>query len=92
MGINSVLEDLNNKHTGTIPYYLKDGTSLSLERKYKNSEAQKNYQYPHAYEGHYIKQQYLPDEIKDKRYYEPTDLGYEIEIKKYLNKTKYSPE
>jgi len=92
MGINSVLEDLNNKHTGTIPYYLKDGTSLSLERKYKNSESQKNYQYPHAYEGHYIKQQYLPDELKDKRYYEPTDLGYEIEIKKYLNKTKYSPE
>ncbi|OJV62138.1 MAG: AAA family ATPase [Clostridiales bacterium 38-18] len=92
MGINLVLEDLNNKHTGTIPYYLKDGTSLSLERKYKNSETTKQYLYPHAFEGHYVKQQYLPDEIKDKKYYEPTDLGYEAEIKKYLNKTKYAPE
>ncbi|MDH8677113.1 replication-associated recombination protein A [Fusibacter bizertensis] len=91
-GINEVLDDISNIHTGTIPYYLKDGTSLSLERKYRQSDNMKSYEYPHAYETHYVKQQYLPDEIKDKRYYRPTDLGYETKINEYLKKTKYAPE
>lgn len=92
LGIDEVLSDLNNLHTGNIPYYLKDGTSLSLERKYNRSENLKKYEYPHAFNDHYVKQQYLPDEIKDKRYYRPTELGYEAKISDYLKKTKYSPE
>ena len=47
------------------------------------------YIYPHNYDGHYIEQQYLPDELKDMRFYEPGDLGYEKTIKAYLNKTKF---
>ena len=35
------------------------------------------YKYAHDYPGHYVDQQYLPDEIKDARFYEPGDLGYE---------------
>ncbi len=92
LAIDEVLEDLNNIQTGSMPYYLKDGTSLSLERKYLSGEKNIKYEYPHNYESHYIKQQYLPDAIKDKRYYRPTELGYESVINAYLKRTKYAPE
>ena len=46
------------------------------------------YKYAHDYPGHYLDQQYLPDEIKDARFYEPGDLGYEKNIKEYLQKIR----
>lgn len=46
------------------------------------------YKYAHDYPGHYVDQQYLPDEIKDARFYEPGDLGYEKNIKEYLQKIR----
>ena len=42
------------------------------------------YKYAHDYPGHYVKQQYLPDELVGKHFLEPGDNGYEREIKKYL--------
>ena len=44
--------------------------------------------YAHYYPVHYVKQKYLPDEIKDARFYEPGDLGYEKSIKEYLEKIR----
>ena len=38
------------------------------------------YRYPHDYEGGDVDQQYLPDELKDRRYYLPTDQGYEVTL------------
>ena len=38
------------------------------------------YRYPHDYEGHDVEQQYLPDALADRRYYLPTDQGYEKTI------------
>ena len=46
------------------------------------------YKYAHDYENHYIDQQYLPDEIRDKVFLNLTDTGYEKSIKDYLNKIK----
>ncbi len=46
------------------------------------------YKYAHDYPGHYVDQQYLSDEIKDARFYEPGDLGYEKNIKEYLQKIR----
>jgi putative ATPase len=46
------------------------------------------YQYAHDFPGHYVKQQYLPDEIVGSRFYEPTENGYEKEIKRYLDWTR----
>jgi len=46
------------------------------------------YKYAHDYKNHYVRQQYLPDEIKDIVFYEPTDIGYEKLINNYLNKIK----
>ena len=46
------------------------------------------YKYPHDYPNHIVKQQYLPDAVKNKKYYEPTDIGYEKRIAEYLNYVK----
>ena len=40
------------------------------------------YKYPHDFPQHYVEQQYLPDELKGKQYYVPSDMGYERNIKK----------
>jgi putative ATPase len=55
-------------------------TDIGKELGYGNG-----YQYPHDYEGGYVKQQYLPDKLKGKHYYTPKDIGYEKIIKAYLD-------
>ena len=46
------------------------------------------YKYAHDYQNHYVKQQYLPDEIKDTVFLNLTDMGFEKNIKEYLEKIK----
>lgn len=68
----------------TVPAHLQDS-------HYKGSQKLGHgvgYKYAHDYPNHYVKQQYLPDEIKDARFYEPGDLGYEKTIKEYLEKLR----
>ncbi len=48
----------------------------------------KGYKYPHAYENHYVKQQYLPDDIKDRQYYVYGDNKTEAAAKAYADKIK----
>jgi len=44
------------------------------------------YKYPHDYPGHWVEQQYLPDALRGRRYYEPSEQGYERAIKERLAK------
>ena len=46
------------------------------------------YLYAHDFPNHYVKQQYLPDEIRDEVFYEPTDVGYEKKIRAYFGHIK----
>ena len=65
----------------TVPLYLRDPN-------YKgNEEKVSGYKYPHSYGG-WVKQQYLPDEIKDAVFYEPTENGFEKIIKERQEKRK----
>lgn len=57
----------------TVPIYLRDPN-------FKGEEKVSGYKYPHDYGG-WVKQQYLPDELKDAKFYEPTDNGFEKVIK-----------
>ncbi len=84
LGIDRALEDIKSKEIGKVPSHLRDG---SYPGAYKLGNGI-GYKYPHDYEGAYIPQQYLPDEFVDKRYYEPTENGYEKEIKKRLSNNK----
>ena len=72
----AAMDDARNARDDMIPPYLKDNSFGSKEDK-----AQKgNYKYPHDYGG-YVEQQYLPDKIKDKIYYVPSDRGYEKTVR-----------
>jgi putative ATPase len=46
------------------------------------------YQYPHDFPGHYVEQQYLPDEVLGRHFYQPSEQGREAEIKQRLDKLK----
>jgi putative ATPase len=60
-----------------IPAYLRDNSYGSKEQKAESSK----YKYPHNYPNGYVEQQYLPDGLKDKVYYSPKDIGYEVTVK-----------
>ena len=47
-----------------------------------------NYKYPHDFPNHYVKQQYLPDDLKDRKYYVPQDNKNEQLTKEYWEKIK----
>lgn len=64
--IDSAMSDLSQLDTGDIPAALKDA-HYSGAAKLGRGET---YKYPHAYPKHYVKQQYLPDNIKNRKYYE----------------------
>ena len=49
------------------------------------------YQYAHNYPNHYVKQQYLPTEIQNARFYELSDMGYEKTLKEHMEKIKRGP-
>lgn len=66
---------------GTVPIHLMD-----TNRDAKGFGHGEGYLYPHSFPGHHVAQQYLPDEYKDRRFYEPSSEGYEAEIKARLEK------
>ena len=68
----------------TVPVHLQDA-------HYKGSANLGHgigYKYAHDYPNHYVEQQYLPDEIRDAKFYVPTDNGYEKTIKEYFERIK----
>ncbi|MDE7379758.1 MAG: replication-associated recombination protein A [Clostridia bacterium] len=60
-----------------VPPYLKDNTFGDKQTKAQSSK----YKYPHNYPNGYVEQQYLPDSLKDRIYYVPSDYGYEKTVK-----------
>jgi putative ATPase len=50
------------------------------------------YQYPHDFEGHYVPQAYLPEKLRDRRYYTPSDSGEEAAIKARLEAVRVAPK
>lgn len=83
-GINQAMTDVDNTDIGSVPYYLKDGTSLSMSKK-REDWGDYSYKYPHDYDKNYVPQQYLPDELKNTKYYKPTNNGYEEKINAYFD-------
>lgn len=77
-------EDVKNIPIKTIPLHLKDAHYESAK-----DLGHVNYKYAHDYPNHYVKQQYLPDELINKRYYENVQNGYEKTIyDRFIERTK----
>jgi putative ATPase len=65
VGINQALEDVATKNTGEVPMHLRNAVFDEMKKFGYGNE----YKYPHDYEGNYVEQQYLPDEMVGTKYY-----------------------
>src|SRR5690625_1483221 len=82
-GLDAALQDIRSNHTGDIPNHLKD----SHYKGAKSLQRGLDYKYPHNYENSWIRQQYLPDAIKNKQYYFPKNSSkFEQAMKKVNDK------
>ena len=74
--------------TAPVPAYLCDSHYSGAQKLGRGI----GYKYAHDYPNHYVDQQYLPDAYKDMKFYEPSDQGYEREIKDRLGRLKQQEE
>ena len=84
LAMDAALDDVNKGKTGDIPRHLQnvhcDGEGAAVKGQH--------YLYPHDFPNHYVKQQYLPDEIKDRVYYAFGENKLEQQAKAYREKIK----
>lgn len=79
--ISAALADVRSKPQESVPLHLRNATTgLMNDLGYG-----KDYRYSHNYDQHFVEQQYLPDGVKDKLYYRPTEIGEEKSIRERLN-------
>jgi len=81
-GIDAALQDARSKNIGFVPPHLRDA-HYSGAKKLGHG---KGYLYPHNYPGNYVEQEYMPEPLRGRRYYQPTDNGMEKEIRRRLKK------
>ncbi len=67
VAFDEALKDVEEGNVGALPKHLRTDST--------------DYIYPHDYKGAFVVQQYLPDKLKNKKYYHPKDIGYEKEVK-----------
>ena len=72
VALDLALADIEAGNVGVIPNHIKTDSDT--------------YKYPHDYKGAYVVQQYLPDKIKNKKYYIPKDIGYEKQLKEVYDR------
>ena len=84
MGINRAAQDLKAGNYGPVPRQLQN---MHYDGEDNNNKGQ-FYNYPHDYQNHYVNQQYLPDIIRDRVYYEYGDNKNEQAYKNYWDKIK----
>ncbi len=82
--IDEALADIENGNCGEIPLHLKDSHYKGAAEMGRGVE----YKYPHSYPNHYVDQQYLPDVIKDRKYYVPGENKFEQNSNEFWNKIK----
>lgn len=88
MGIDGALEAVEKHSALGIPLHLRDTSSIKLEKMACGGKNFSPYKYPHSFPGHYVKQQYLPDNMRDAVFYNPSDSGEEKNIKALLDRLK----
>ncbi|MBY6929675.1 replication-associated recombination protein A [Clostridium botulinum] len=83
LAIKSAMQDLENKNVGDVPVHLKDAHYSSAQKLGVGG-----YKYPHDYSNNYVKQKYMPQELRDTIYYIPQENKYEGSIKNYWKNIK----
>lgn len=81
--ISAAMESVKTKRT-SVPPHLQDAHYPGAGKLGHGT----GYKYAHDYPNHYVEQQYLPDEVLGEKFYEPSDNGYEKQIKEHFKKIK----
>lgn len=74
LALDAAINDINKGNTGNVPNHIKTTSP--------------DYKYAHDYPNHVVKQQYLPDNLKGKRYYKPQNNKNELKLKEINDKLK----
>lgn len=88
LGIDAAIADIHGKPFSGVPLHLRDASYHGA----KQFGHGKGYRYPHDYPGHYIPQQYLPDEFSGRIYYKPSNNGREQRISELLQRLRGEKE
>lgn len=83
-GISEAMDYVASHRTGDVPAYLKDAHYNSAAKLGHGLD----YKYAHEYPNHYVKQQYLPDEVVGTSFYHSSGMGYEKVIDEHLKRIK----
>ncbi|MDO5732988.1 MAG: replication-associated recombination protein A [Eubacteriales bacterium] len=83
--IDAALAALRDGDCGEVPLHLRNPVFSQMREDFDHG---RGYKYAHDYPGHYVEQDYLPEKIRGRRFYESSPMGYERKIQLYLNELK----
>ena len=76
--VDAAMADAEKGGYGPVPVHLRDTHYVGHDRIGSGD----GYKYPHDFPGHWVKQEYMPPEVRGKKYYKPTEMGHEATILK----------
>ncbi len=76
--VDAAFADAEKGGFGAVPVHLRD-THYQGHQRIGSGEG---YKYPHDFPGHWVRQEYMPPEVRGKKYYKPTEMGHEATIQK----------
>lgn len=78
MAVDAAMADAEKGGFGAVPVHLRDTHYAGHERIGSGD----GYRYPHDFPGHWVRQEYMPPEVRGKQYYRPSEMGHEATIQK----------
>ena len=87
LAIDKALDIVSKQRTGEVPMHLRNAPVKGMEEMGYSV----GYKYAHDFPEHYVQMQFLPDEMVGTTFYEPGNLGYEVQIKKWMDHLKNRP-
>jgi len=82
LAINKAMQEVKKSRVQPVPLHLRNAPTQFM----KDLDHGKNYKYPHDFENNFINQPYLPDELKNMKFYHPQENQLEARLKERLNK------
>lgn len=87
LALKAAEEAVRSGPTAEVPLHLRDASHPGARAQFGHGEG---YLYPHDFPGAYVVQQYLPSVLQGRRFYEPSDRGYESRIRERLEKKDFT--
>jgi len=81
IAINKAWDEMEKGPKPVVPLHLRNPVTRGMKKMGYGV----GYKYPHDYPGHFVDSTYLPDKVKEKKFYEPGELGHEQRIRKRLD-------